>query len=340
MQDFTEMVNRQRAYFLTQATKPYGFRLEKLRALSSWIDANESAVLKALAQDLGKCAFEGYLTEVAMVRQEIRDALRHLAEWMHPRRARTAVGQFPGRCRIYSEPYGVTLIMSPWNYPFQLTVAPLIGAIAAGNCAVVKPSAYSAATSALLRRMAQELFAPEHVAVVEGGREENARLLEQRFDFIFFTGSPQVGRLVMEKASANLTPVSLELGGKSPVIVDETADIALTARRLVWGKLLNAGQTCVAPDYVLVHHSREQALVEALIAEIRARYTSAPLTNEEWPHIINRKHFDRLVGLLGSGSISHGGQIDPEKLRVASTILTDVAWDSPVRRSSGPFCRC
>lgn len=339
MQDFTEMVNRQRAYFLTQATKPYGFRLEKLRALSSWIDANESAVLKALAQDLGKCAFEGYLTEVAMVRQEIRDALRHLAEWMHPRRARTAVGQFPGRCRIYSEPYGVTLIMSPWNYPFQLTVAPLIGAIAAGNCAVVKPSAYSAATSALLRRMAQELFAPEHVAVVEGGREENARLLEQRFDFIFFTGSPQVGRLVMEKASANLTPVSLELGGKSPVIVDETADIALTARRLVWGKLLNAGQTCVAPDYVLVHHSWEQALVEALIAEIRARYTSAPLTNEEWPHIINRKHFDRLVGLLGSGAISHGGQIDPETLRISPTILTDVAWDSPVMQEEifGPI---
>ena len=339
MHDFAEMVHRQRSYFLSQATKPYEFRMEKLRALSDWIDANESAVLDALARDLGKCAFEGYLTEVGMVRQELKDAMRHLARWMRPRRARTAVGQFPGRCRIYSEPYGVALIMSPWNYPFQLTVAPLIGAIAAGNCAVVKPSEYSAATSALLRRMAQELFAPEYVTVVEGGRAENAGLLEETFDFIFFTGSPHVGRLVMEKASAHLTPVSLELGGKSPVIVDETADIALTARRLVWGKLLNAGQTCVAPDYVLVHHSREQALVEALIGEIRARYTSAPLMNEEWPHIINRKHFDRLVRLLGSGAISHGGQIDPNTLRISPTILTDVDWDSPVMQEEifGPI---
>ena len=308
MHDFAEMVHRQRSYFLSQATKPYEFRMEKLRALSDWIDANESAVLDALARDLGKCAFEGYLTEVGMVRQELKDAMHHLARWMRPRRARTAVGQFPGRCRIYSEPYGVALIMSPWNYPFQLTVAPLIGAIAAGNCAVVKPSEYSAATSALLRRMAQELFAPEYVTVVE-------------------------------KASAHLTPVSLELGGKSPVIVDETADIALTARRLVWGKLLNAGQTCVAPDYVLVHHSREQALVEALIGEIRARYTSAPLMNEEWPHIINRKHFDRLVRLLGSGAITHGGQIDPNTLRISPTILTDVDWDRPVMQEEifGPI---
>ena len=339
MHDFAEMVHRQRSYFLSQATKPYEFRMEKLRALSDWIDANESAVLDALARDLGKCAFEGYLTEVGMVRQELKDAMHHLARWMRPRRARTAVGQFPGRCRIYSEPYGVALIMSPWNYPFQLTVAPLIGAIAAGNCAVVKPSEYSAATSALLRRMAQELFAPEYVTVVEGGRAENAGLLEETFDFIFFTGSPHVGRLVMEKASAHLTPVSLELGGKSPVIVDETADIALTARRLVWGKLLNAGQTCVAPDYVLVHHSREQALVEALIGEIRARYTSAPLMNEEWPHIINRKHFDRLVRLLGSGAITHGGQIDPNTLRISPTILTDVDWDSPVMQEEifGPI---
>ena len=314
MHDFAEMVHRQRSYFLSQATKPYEFRMEKLRALSDWIDANESAVLDALARDLGKCAFEGYLTEVGMVRQELKDAMRHLARWMRPRRARTAVGQFPGRCRIYSEPYGVALIMSPWNYPFQLTVAPLIGAIAAGNCAVVKPSEYSAATSALLRRMAQELFAPEYVTVVEGGRAENAGLLEETFDFIFFTGSPHVGRLVMEKASAHLTPVSLELGGKSPVIVDETADIALTARRLVWGKLLNAGQTCVAPDYILVDSRVKEPLIKALRSEIIRQYGTNPTLNENYPQIINEKHEQRLNELLMDQPVVYGGLWNQHKL--------------------------
>ncbi|MEG2252225.1 MAG: aldehyde dehydrogenase family protein, partial [Clostridia bacterium] len=234
MTDFTALVASQREYFLTQATKPYAFRAAQLTALKGWIEKNEQAILDALNADLGKSAFEGYLTEVAMVKQELADALKHLRRWMKPLRARTALGQLPGKCRVYREPYGVTLIMSPWNYPFQLTLAPLIGALSAGNCAVVA-------------RMASELFAPAYVAVVEGGRAENAALLEEKFDNIFFTGSPAVGRLVMEKAARWLTPVSLELGGKSPVIVDESADIALAARRIVWGKLLNAGQTCVAP---------------------------------------------------------------------------------------------
>ena len=339
MEDFTMLVARQRDYFLSEATKTYAFRLEQLNRLESWIDQNEQAILAALTQDLGKCAYEGYLTEVAMVKQELKDAKHNLKKWMKPRRARTGIGQIPGSCRILSEPYGVTLIMSPWNYPFQLTVAPLIGAISAGNCAVIKPSAYSAATSALIRRMGDELFQPEYIAVVEGGRKENAGLLEQAFDFIFFTGSPSVGRLVMEKASAHLTPVSLELGGKSPVIVDETADLTLTARRLAWGKCVNAGQTCVAPDYVLVHHSRENELVEKLISELRTRYTSAPLANPDWPKIINQRHFERLVGLLQSGVISHGGQIDMAARRIAPTILTDVSWDSPVMQEEifGPI---
>ena len=248
MQDFAKLVENQRSYFFTQATKPYAFRKEQLEKLGRWMNENEQAILDALHQDLGKSRYEGYLTEVAMVKQELKDALHSLKKWMKPRRARTAIGQLPGTCRMYAEPYGVTLIMSPWNYPFQLTIAPLIGAISAGNCAVVKPSAYSAATSALIKRMMDELYDPAYIACVEGGRQENAGLLEQSFDFIFFTGSPNVGRLVMEKASAHLTPVSLELGGKSPVIVDETADIALTAKRLAWGKCVNAGQTCVAPD--------------------------------------------------------------------------------------------
>lgn len=337
--DFEQLVARQRDFFGTQATKPYDFRLKQLQKLSIWMDENEQAVLEALQSDLGKCAYEAYLTELAMVKQELRDAMRHLKGWMKPRRARTAVGQLPGTCRVYSEPYGVTLIMSPWNYPFQLTVAPLIGAVSAGNCAVIKPSAYSAATSALLKRMTGELFEPEYIACVEGGRQENAALLHQRFDYIFFTGSPGVGRLVMEKASAHLTPVSLELGGKSPVIVDETADIALAARRIAWGKWLNAGQTCVAPDYVLVHQRCEEALVEALIQQIRAMYTSAPLANPDYPQIINQRHFERLAGLMQSGVIAHGGQLDPASRRIAPTLLTDVDWDSPVMQEEifGPL---
>ena len=337
--DFEQLVARQRDFFGTQATKPYDFRIKQLQKLSVWMDENEQAVLEALQSDLGKCAYEAYLTELAMVKQELRDAMRHLKGWMKPRRARTAVGQLPGTCRVYSEPYGVTLIMSPWNYPFQLTVAPLIGAVSAGNCAVIKPSAYSAATSALLKRMTGELFEPEYIACVEGGRQENAALLHQRFDYIFFTGSPGVGRLVMEKASAHLTPVSLELGGKSPVIVDETADIALAARRIAWGKWLNAGQTCVAPDYVLVHQRCEEALVEALIQQIRAMYTSAPLANPDYPQIINQRHFERLAGLMQSGVIAHGGQLDPASRRIAPTLLTDVDWDSPVMQEEifGPL---
>lgn len=339
MQDFSALMNRQRTYFFSQATKPYAFRMHQLRAMARWVDENEQAILSSLTQDLGKSDCEGYMTEVLMVKQELKDAISHLKKWMKPIKAPTALGQFPGKCRVYPEPYGVVLIMSPWNYPFQLTLAPLVGAIAAGNCAVIKPSAYSPATSALVARMAEELFPLEHVCVVQGGRQENAGLLEMPFDYIFFTGSPSVGRLVMEKASVHLTPVSLELGGKSPVIVDDTADIDLTARRLAWGKFLNAGQTCVAPDYVLVHESREQALIEALIREIRAMYTSAPLMNPELPHIINPKHFERLVGLLSSGVVTHGGQIDPASLRIAPTLLTDVDWDSPVMQQEifGPI---
>lgn len=339
VQDFSALTAEQHRYFASQATKPYAFRREQLLKLGRWMEENEQAILDALHQDLGKSPYEGYLTEVAMVKQELKDALPHLKGWMKPRRARTAIGQLPGNCRIYNEPYGVTLIMSPWNYPFQLTVAPLIGAISAGNCAVLKPSAYSPATSALLRRMTEALFSPSYIACVEGGRQENAGLLEQPFDFIFFTGSPAVGRLVMEKAAAHLTPVSLELGGKSPVIVDETADIALTAKRLAWGKCVNAGQTCVAPDYVLVHHSREETLVEALIQELRRMYTSAPLMCADFPSIINRRHFDRLTGLLQSGVIAHGGQIDVQRCRIAPTILTEVAWDSPIMQEEifGPI---
>lgn len=330
MDDIRAIVAKQKAHFITGQTLPRAFRAEQLKRLADWMDAHEQDILSALSLDLGKSAFEAYLTEFAMVKQELSDARSHLRAWMKPKRARTAIGQIPGRCRILSEPYGVALIMSPWNYPFQLAVAPLIGAICAGNCAVVKPSAYAPATSALISGMLGECYPPEYVAVVEGGRAENTALLEQAFDYIFFTGSPAVGRLVMEKASAHLTPVSLELGGKSPVIVDESADIPLAARRLMWGKLINAGQTCVAPDYVLVHSRLEKALVEALTAECRRMFGDEPLLNDEYPKIVNRKHLDRLLSLLSSGTVALGGQADIQNRKLAPTILTDVDWASPV----------
>ena len=337
MHDFAEMVHRQRSYFLSQATKPYEFRMEKLRALSDWIDANESAVLDALARDLGKCAFEGYLTEVGMVRQELKDAMRHLARWMRPRRARTAVGQFPGRCRIYSEPYGVALIMSPWNYPFQLSLEPLIGALAAGNCVVLKPSNYAPHTARAMEALLTRALPRELVRVVQGGRKENAALLDTRFDSIFFTGGRTVGRLVMEKAAQFLTPVTLELGGKSPVLVLEDADIDLAARRIAFGKLLNAGQTCVAPDYVLVQRAAREPLIAALKREFRRMLGEEPLKNPEYPRIVNEKHFARLQGLLAGGEILCGGRT--EGLRMEPTLLLAEGRAAPAMREEifGPI---
>ncbi|MEA5013636.1 MAG: aldehyde dehydrogenase [Candidatus Limiplasma sp.] len=339
MPDFSTAIDAQRAFFLSQETKPHAFRVVQLRSMLSWITAHEREILQALGSDLGKHPCEGYMTEYYLVRHELRYALRHLKAWMRPRRPLPSLGQLPGRCRVTPQPYGVALVMSPWNYPFQLTMLPLIGAIAAGNCITLKPSAYAPATSALLGDMAQALFPPAYIQVIQGGREEIAALLDEAFDSIFFTGSPAVGRLVMEKASRHLTPVTLELGGKSPALVDETADISLAAKRIAWGKFLNCGQTCVAPDYVLVHQSREQELLDQIIAAIRQLYGSAPLAGEDLGRIVNRRHFDRLVSMLGDGSISHGGQIDSAALRISPTVLTDVPWDAPLMREEifGPL---
>lgn len=339
MDDFSSMITSQRAFFAEQHTKPYPFRSAQLKALLGWVTAHEEDILQALQEDLGKHPWEAYLSELYMVKHELRYVLAHLKAWMRPRRPFPSLGQLPGCCRVVPQPYGVALVMSPWNYPFQLSLLPLIGAMAAGNCVVLKPSAYAPATSAILARMVKSLYPPEYVHIVEGGRTEISALLDEAFDFIFFTGSPAVGKLVMEKAARHLTPISLELGGKSPAIVDETADIPLAAKRIAWGKFLNCGQTCVAPDYVLVHQNREQPLLEALIESIRMLYGSAPLVGSDLGKIINQKHFDRLVGMLGDGSISHGGQIDRAALRISPTLLTDVSWDAPIMREEifGPL---
>lgn len=325
-----ELTAAQRAYFDRGATLPVSARRAALKKLERALRERENLLLAALKQDLNKHPFEAYETELGIVRAELQFALRHLARWTRPRRVVTPLAHFPSGSRICPDPYGVVLIMAPWNYPVQLTLVPLISALAAGNCAVVKPSAYAPATSAALAELLSALFPPEYVAVVEGGRAENTALLEQRFDYIFFTGSPEVGKSVMTAAAGHLTPVTLELGGKSPVIVAEDADLELAARRIVWGKFLNGGQTCVAPDHIWVKREQRDALVNLLGKYIVESYTAFPLKGEDLPRIINEKHFDRLLGLMGSGRVAQGGRWDRARLRIEPTVLVDVTEDDPV----------
>jgi aldehyde dehydrogenase (NAD+) len=326
--DIPALVSRQREYFLGGATLEPSERKESLLRLQKAILAREKEIAEALHADLRKSPFESYMSETGMVLDELRYIAKHLEKWAKPKRVPTPLSQFPSRSFICKEPYGVTLVMSPWNYPFLLSLDPLIGSIAAGNCVILKPSAYAPHTSHLLADLISSVFSPAHVAVVEGGREENSSLLEQRFDFIFFTGSVSVGKLVMEKAAQNLTPVVLELGGKSPCIIDETANLPMAARRLVFGKLLNAGQTCVAPDYVLVKRERKEDLISLLKSNIQDALGQNPGKNPEFPKIINQKHFQRLCAILEGETILLGGETDEAALTIAPTV-TEASAENP-----------
>ena len=326
--DIPALVSRQREYFLGGATLEPSERKESLLRLQKAILAREKEIAEALHADLRKSPFESYMSETGMVLDELRYIAKHLEKWAKPKRVPTPLSQFPSRSFICKEPYGVTLVMSPWNYPFLLSLDPLIGSIAAGNCVILKPSAYAPHTSHLLADLISSVFSPAHVAVVEGGREENSSLLEQRFDFIFFTGSVSVGKLVMEKAAQNLTPVVLELGGKSPCIIDETANLPMAARRLVFGKLLNAGQTCVAPDYVLVKRERKEGLISLLKSNIQDALGQNPGKNPEFPKIINQKHFQRLCAILEGETILLGGETDEAALTIAPTV-TEASAENP-----------
>jgi len=339
MTNINSVIERQRAFFLSDATKDISFRLDALRKLQSAIKAHEQEILDALKQDLNKSAFEAYATEIGIVYTELDDAIRHLPKWARKKRVRTPIMHFKSSSYRVPEPYGVVLIMSPWNYPFQLAFAPLIGAVAAGNCAVVKPSSYSPHTSSLIARILGDCFRKEYIAVIEGGREANQELLKQKFDYIFFTGSVSVGRTVMEAASRHLTPVTLELGGKSPCIVDKNVDLELAARRIIWGKCLNSGQTCVAPDYLLVHRSVKDRLIMAMKKAITEFFGDLPCQNPEYPRIINEKHFNRLKELLSDGRILVGGDVNEATLQIAPTIVDQVGWESPVMQEEifGPI---
>lgn len=329
-QEIRTILSRQREYFATGATLSREFRAEQLGKLKASLQRHEAGLNDALQQDLGKSRMESYMCEIGLTLSELTWMQKHLRGLMREKKVPTPLSQFAARSFRSPSPYGTVLIMSPWNYPVLLTLDPLIDAIAAGNTAVVKPSAYAPATASVLKIILEECFPVEYVAVITGGRAENQALLQQRFDMIFFTGGKTVGREVLRSAAENLTPVTLELGGKSPCIVDATAKIPLAARRIVFGKYLNCGQTCVAPDYILCDGQIRDQLVEAIQAEIIRQFGADPLQNPDYGKTINEKHFHRLLGLMDAEKIVCGGQYDEKTLRIAPTVMTDVDWTDAV----------
>ena len=337
--EIQSMVEMQKAFFSTGRTRDIGFRRAQLDTLQSAIRENRNRILDALQMDLSKSAYEGYLTEVGIALDEIRFAKKHLNKWARARRVRSGIMLFPAASYIYAEPYGVALIISPWNYPFQLVIDPLIGSIAAGNCSVVKPSEYAPHTARIFNEIISNKFDPGYIAVIEGEAETSRALLEEEFDYIFFTGSTAVGKMVMQAAARHLTPVTLELGGKSPCVVDRDTDVDLTARRIVSGKFINAGQTCIAPDYLMVHQNLKTDLIERMILYIRRFYGDDPQKSPDYPRIINDRHFERLSELMRKGSFIAGGRTDRQDLYIAPTILEDVSWNDPIMQNEifGPI---
>ena len=324
------VVNQQRKFFQTGATLPVKFRIEALKKLKANILANEKEIAAAIKADLGKSETEAFMCEIGLVITEISYMLKHVRKFAKDKTVSTPLSNFPAHSFVKSSPYGNVLIMSPWNYPFLLTLDPLVDALSAGNTVVVKPSAYSPATSAAIEKVLQETFAPEYVAVVTGGRAENACLLEQKFDYIFFTGSQAVGKEVLRHAAEYLTPCTLELGGKSPCIIDSSAKIKLAATRLVWGKYLNCGQTCVAPDYVLCHSSVKDQFIKAMAAEIKAQFGQDPLANKDYGKIINQKHFERVRGLINKDKVAVGGRVNAKTQQIEPTVMDNVTWEDAV----------
>lgn len=339
MEDVTVLLNSQRRFYGTGKTRDIDFRIRQLVRLKESIIKKEAEIMEALKKDLNKAPFEAYATEIGMVLEEINYLIKNIKILAGTKKVRTPVTQFPSASRIYKEPYGIVLIMAPWNYPLQLSLAPLAGAIAAGNCMILKPSEYAPCSSKVIGKVIREVFPEKYIAVVEGGMEVNQRLLQNKFDYIFFTGSVSVGRIIMAEAAKHLTPVTLELGGKSPCIVDETANISLAAKRIVWGKYLNAGQTCVAPDYVLVQEKVKEALIKELNRYIRKFYGKDAVHNEEYPQIINERHFNRLLSLMKNEKVKGGGNYSRKLLKIEPTVLEPDSIDSPIMQEEifGPL---
>lgn len=330
IEDIAPLVAMQRNYFRSHATLSLDFRREMLRRLKASILRFEKELCDALYEDLHKSYEEAYMTEISIVLGEIDNFLENLGRWAAPSKKPTPIKLFPSRSMILTEPLGVALIMSPWNYPVQLVLNPLVGAIAAGCTAVVKPSPYVPHVAEVLERMIYETFDREYIAVVQGHRDVNAELLRQRYDVIFFTGSPDLGRVVMRAAADNATPVILELGGKSPVVVDRSADIGLAAKRVAWGKTLNAGQTCIAPDYVLIHEDVKDAFVEAFKEAIKELHGDDPQLSKHYVRMVSDKAFERVSGYIAEGRVLAGGRVDASERYIEPTLIDRVALDSNV----------
>ena len=324
------LIEKQRAYFASGATLDVNFRIGMLKKLYAAVKKYEKEIEDALSADLGKSDYEGFMCEAGLALTEISYMIKHVRRFAKESTVITPLAQFASRSYKKPSPYGNVLIMSPWNYPFLLTVEPLTDAIAAGNTVVLKPSAYSPATSAIVKKIVEECFDPEYIAVITGGRAENAALLEKKFDLVFFTGSKNVGREVLRHTAEHLTPAVLELGGKSPCIVDATAKLELAAKRIVFGTFLNCGQTCGAPDYILCDKGIKDALIREIVKQIKAQYGESPLDNGDYGRIVNEKHFDRLCGLIESEKTVIGGKSDRSALRIEPTVMDNVTWDDAV----------
>ena len=329
-EQIASLLDKQREYYKSGVTVPVNFRIEQLKKLYAAIKKYENEILQALHTDLGKSDYESFMCEIGLVLSEITYMIRHTKKFAKRKTVFTPITNFHAHCFKQPVPYGNTLIMSPWNYPFLLTVDPLADAIAAGNTAVVKPSAYSPATSAIISKIISECFDAEYIAVITGGRAENAALLEQKFDFVFFTGSQAVGKEVLRHTAEHLMPAVLELGGKSPCIVDKSANIALAAKRIVFGKFLNCGQTCVAPDYILCESSVKDKFINEVASQIKNQYGDNPLKNKDYGRIINQKHFERLCGLIDKNKVIIGGETDCGSNRIAPTVMDNVTENDAV----------
>lgn len=325
--DAEKLLERQKTYFKSGATKSVEFRIHQLQTLKKLLAEHEEELFEAVYADFKKPELETYATELGLLHHEINYTISNLKKWAKPKRVSWDLINFPSSNYIYKEPYGSVLIIGPWNYPIQLTLMPLIGAIAAGNTAILKPSEVTPHTSAVLGRIFEKWYKQEFIAVVEGGVDEAQKLLGQDFDHIFFTGSPKVGKIVMEAAAKNLTPVTLELGGKSPCIVDESANLKVAAKRIAWGKFLNAGQTCVAPDYLLLQSSIEKEFLGYFKETVRDFYGVNPKLSPDYPRVVNEDHFDRLIKYLKEGNIYSGGRTDKEECYIEPTVMTDIDLD-------------
>jgi aldehyde dehydrogenase (NAD+) len=335
--DIPALLKKQREFFRTGQTRSLEFRQAQLAKLKRYILEYQDEVLAAVKADLNRSTFEGYFEIAAL--SEIKYAQKHLKEWMQPKKIKTSIEQFPGSAFIQPEPLGVALVIAPWNYPFQLTMSPLVGAIAAGNCAIVKPSELAANTSKVIAKIIRTAFDPEYIAVVEGDAATSQALLAEKFDHIFFTGGTEIGRIVMAAAAKHLTPVTLELGGKSPCIVDAEVNLEVAAKRIVWGKFINAGQICIAPDYLLVDRRIKTELLALIKQNIQAFYGENPIASPDFCRIISDRHFQRLAGFLDNGNVVIGAQTDAAQRYIAPTVLDNVTWDDPVMQDEifGPI---